>query len=89
MLYDDDTTWRRFRRRIPPNSDVPESRRRRRSSGPTPELSDDIKQRILELARTGWDARRIQAQIRAETNRHDITVDMINQVLTADRTGRR
>jgi hypothetical protein len=90
MVYDDDTTWRRFRRRILPNSDVPESRRRRRSSAPVPNLGDDVKRRILELAGTpGWDARRIRAQIRAETNRHDITVDMINRVLRADRTGRR
>ena len=27
---------------------------------------------------SGWDARRIRAQIRTERNRHDITVDMIN-----------
>lgn len=88
MVYDDDTTGRRFRRRIPPNSDVPESRRHPRPSGSEPDLGDEVKQRIMQLALAGWDARRIRAQIRDETNRHDITVDMINQVLTTYRTGR-
>jgi hypothetical protein len=89
MVYDDDTTGRRYLRRIPPNSDVPENRRRRRSSGSEPELGDDIKQRIVQLAMKGWDSRRIQGHIRDETNRHDITLDMINRVLTTYRTGRR
>jgi hypothetical protein len=52
-------------------------------------LGDDIKQRIVQLAMKGWDSRRIQGHIRDETNRHDITLDMINRVLTTYRTGRR
>jgi hypothetical protein len=90
MVYDDDTTPRRFRR-IPPNSDVPSNRRHRRSSGPTPEPSDEIKLHTITLAQQNpvWDARRIQAEIRAETNRYDVTVEMISEVLTEYRTRRR
>jgi hypothetical protein len=87
MVYDDDTTGRRFLRDIPPNGRVPENRRHRRSSGSEPDLSDDIKRRIAQLATKGWDAWRIQEQIRDET-KLDIAVDTINRVLATYRTGR-
>jgi hypothetical protein len=79
MVYDDDTAPRRPRD-IPPNSDVPQGRRRRQ---PTPQVTDEMRRIIIALVtrHPRWDVRRLHAEIRAVHRRNDVSLEMITHVL--------
>lgn len=90
MMYDDDTGRRPY---FPiQNEDrVSSKRKRRKKDNRSTRLpSADTQQLILELAqRPGWQAELVHAYLRHKYNRHDVTLNMVREVLTQERARRR
>lgn len=90
MMYDDDTGRRPY---FPiQNEDrVPNKRMSGMKGSRSTRLpSADTQQLILDLAqRPGWQAELIHAYLRRKYNRHDVTLNMIREVLAAHGRARR
>jgi hypothetical protein len=84
MVRKRDTTPRPTRG-IPPNSDIPPDRRPP-TSAPMP--SEALRQIVVGLATNnpGWDARRIQAEVRAAHPSHNATLELISSIVDRHRS---
>ena len=89
MMYDDDTGKRPYFPIL--NEDrVPKKRGKRKKGSRSKRLpSANTQQLILELAqRPGWQAERIHAHVRHKYNRHDVSLNMIREVVAQSRIRR-
>ncbi|MEU4240016.1 helix-turn-helix domain-containing protein [Actinoplanes sp. NPDC026619] len=72
---------------IPQPHDIPPATLQELADGKTDPPTPEAEKLIRELAHRHpqWDARRIHARIRADTNRHDVSIAQVASVLLAMR----